>query len=177
MTGIYIFSLIVGLPLLLWMVFAGDGDGGDGFGIDADGDGPLTPIPLSAIAFFLTGFGAVGLVGEATGTGLVVALVAALAIGLGAGIGSRMMFRWVGANSASSEVTDLELEGTIARVSLPVTAEHRGRIVVEIAGARGQMTASPVDGSAIDPGEAVVIVRVEGGVALVAPLGHDMELE
>ena len=72
---------------------------------------------------------------------------------------------------------DHELEGNIARVALPISADHRGKIIVDIAGAREQMTASPADGSTIEPGERVVIVKVERGVALVAPLGPDLELE
>ncbi|NDH11378.1 MAG: hypothetical protein EBY44_06550, partial [Actinobacteria bacterium] len=68
------------------------------------------------------------------------------------------------------------LEGMIADVALPISGEHRGKIILSKAGAREQMTATPVDGSTIDPGERVVIVRVEGGVALVAPLGPDLEL-
>ena len=39
------------------------------------------------------------------------------------------------------------------------------------------MTASPVDGSTIGAGERVVIVKIERGVALVAPLGPDLKLE
>ncbi len=71
---------------------------------------------------------------------------------------------------------DHELEGMIANVALPISGEHRGKIILTKAGAREQMTATPVDGSTIDLGERVVIVRVEGGVALVAPLGPDLEL-
>lgn len=177
MTGLYLFCLIVGLPLLLWMAFGGDADGGDGFGIDVDGDGPMAPIPLSAIAFFLATFGAIGLVGDLTDTPFAVTLLAAAAIGVGAGWGSGTLIRWAGSSDASSEVADHELEGTIAQVSLQVSRAHRGRIVLEIAGAREQMTASPVDGSTIEPGERVVVVGIERGVALVAPLGPAMELE
>jgi hypothetical protein len=68
------------------------------------------------------------------------------------------------------------LVAIIANVALPISGEHRGKITLTKAGAREQMTATPVDGSTIDPGERVVIVRVEGGVALVAPLGPDLEL-
>ena len=39
------------------------------------------------------------------------------------------------------------------------------------------MTAAPADGSTMEAGERVVIVKVEGGVALVAPFGPGLELE
>ena len=58
-----------------------------------------------------------------------------------------------------------------------MSSEYRGKIILDIAGAREQMTAAPVDGSTIDTGERVVVVRIEGGVALVAPLGPTVELE
>lgn len=177
MTGLYLFCLIVGLPLLLWMAFAGDADGGDGIGFDVDGDGPMAPIPLSAIAFFLATFGAIGVVGDLTDTPFGITLLAAAGLGVAAGWGSRALIRWVGSSEASSEVADHELEGTIAKVALPVSAEHRGKIILDIAGAREQMTAAPADGSTIDAGERVVVVRIEQGVALVAPLGPAVELE
>jgi|GEM_PF-974361 membrane protein implicated in regulation of membrane protease activity len=177
MIGLYLFSLAVGAPLLLWMVFVGDSDGGDGFGLDAGGDGSMTVIPLSALAGALAAFGGIGVIGGTTNTGFVVTLVFALTLALVIGYGSHRLFKWVKAPGASSEVTDAELEGSIARVSLPISDEFRGKIIVDIAGAREQLTASPADGSTLLVGEPVVIVRIEGGVALVAPLDPGLELD
>ena len=157
------------------MVFAGgDADGG---GLDVDGDGPLLPIPLSAVAFFFTAFGFVGVVGGATSAGAVSLFIFSAVIAVLAGLMSSQAFKWIRGSSASSEVMDHELEGNVAKVALPVSADHRGRIIVDIAGAREQMTAAPADGSTIEAGERVVIVKVEKGVALVAPLGPTLELE
>ncbi|MDG2028127.1 MAG: NfeD family protein [Acidimicrobiales bacterium] len=177
MTGLYLFCLIVGLPLLVWMAIGGDADGGDGLSLDVDGEGPLIAIPLSAIAVFMAVFGAIGLVGQWTDTAVVFTFVLALIVAVGGGWASGALLRWAGADDASSEVADYELEGTIAQVALPVSRDHRGKIILDIAGAREQMTASPAGGSTIDAGERVVVVRIEGGVALVAPLGPDYELE
>lgn len=174
MSGLYIFFLAVGAPVLLWMVFAGDADA-DGF--DVDGEGPLMAVPLSAIAFFFTAFGFVGVVGGATGAGAVSLLVVSAVIAVLAGLMSTQAFKLIRSSSNSSEVMSHELEGNIAKVALPVSADHRGKIIVEIAGAREQMTATPADGSTIEVGERVVIVKIERGVALVAPLGPDLELE
>ena len=177
MTNLYLFCAAVGVPLLLWFVFAGDGDGGDGFG-DADGgDGLLGFLPLSTIASLLAFFGLGGLLFDVTGATGVVAFVLAVVVGVVAGGINTGALRWLRSNSTSSEVMDHELEGTIANVALPISTEHRGKIILTKAGAREQMTAAPVDGSSIDPGERVVIVRVERGVALVTPLGPDLELE
>ena len=86
-------------------------------------------------------------------------------------------FGWLRRNSSSSDVSDRELEGTIARVALHVAPSQRGRIVLEIAGARSQMTASSVDDSDIEVGARVIVVGIEGGVALVTRLDPGLELD
>ncbi len=177
MSGLYLFFLAVGAPLLLWMVFVGDSDGGDGFGVDFDGDGDMTVVPLSAMAAFMATFGGIGVIGQLTGAGFVATLVLAIVLAAAVGFASHRLFKWIKTPGASSQVTDAELEGSIARVSLPISGEYRGKIVVDIAGAREQMTASPADGSSMAIGEPVVIVRIERGVALVAPMIPDLSIE
>ncbi len=194
MTSLYLFSLAVGGPVLAWILFAGlDGGGGAGghmggmggmggmghmggmggghmAGDGYTGDGIMSVIPLSSIAFVMTFFGATGLAAQSVGSSTVFALIMAVAVGMGAGVLNSAAFRWLRRNSSSSDVTNRELEGSIARVILPVDTAHRGRIVVNIAGAREQMTASPADGSSMAIGDKVVIVEVSQGVALVASL-------
>ena len=179
MTSLYLFCTAVGLPLLLWFAFAGDGDGGDlgEFDGGSDADGILAFLSMSTLSFVLAFFGLTGLAFEFLGAATVLAFVLAVVVGVAAGVGNSAAMRWVRRNSTSSEVMDRDLEGTIANVALPISTEHRGKIVLTKAGAREQMTAAPVDGSTIDSGERVVIVRVERGVALVTPLGVDLELE
>lgn len=176
MTGLYIFFLAVGGPLLVWFAFAGDADA-DGFGGDADGDGPFSVIPLSTLAFVMAFFGATGLILGATGASAVIAFVLAVLVGAVAGTLNSAAFAWIRRNSASSDVSDRELEGSIGTATMPIGPSRRGRIIVEIAGAREQMTASPADGSDIQQGSRVVIVGIEQGVALVAPLGPELEIE
>ncbi|HAB56676.1 MAG: hypothetical protein CL433_09250 [Acidimicrobiaceae bacterium] len=172
MTGLYLFCAAVGIPLLLWFSFAGDAEGVG----DAEADGPLAFLSLSTMSFVLGFFGLTGLLLEIVGTAGLITLLVAIITAVAAGAFNSATFRWLRRNSNSSEVMDHELEGMIANVALPISGEHRGKIILTKAGAREQMTATPVDGSTIDPGERVVIVRVEGGVALVAPLGPDLEL-
>jgi len=174
MTGLYYFFLAVGAPLLLWMAFVGDSDGGDGFGLDLDGDGDMAVIPLAAVAAFMATLGGIGVFGDLIGAGSAATLILALVLAVAVGYVTHRTFKWIKAPGASSEVTSAELEGKIARVSLPISTEFRGKIIVDAAGAREQMTAAPADGSAIDVGEPVVIVRIEQGVALVAPLPTDL---
>lgn len=174
MTGLYLFFFAVGAPLLLWMVFVGDGDS-DGVGFDGDSD--LTVVPLSAVAAFMATFGGIGVIGQLTGAGFLATLILSIVLAVGVGYASHRLFKWIKTPGASSEVTDAELEGKIARVSLPISDEFRGKIVVNAAGAREQMTAAPVDGSSMAVGDPVVIVRIEQGVALVARMEPDLALE
>jgi len=182
------FSLAVGGPVLAWIVFAGlDGgaDAGDlgdmSGGHGSHGDGVLSFLSVSSIAFVLTFFGLTGLVSHALGASTVLAFVLAVVLGFGTGFTNAAAFRWIRRNSTSSDVSDRELEGSIARVLLPVESGHRGRIAVNIAGAREQMTADTADGTTMSIGAKVVIVEVVNGVALVASLdtalgtGHDVD--
>jgi len=209
MIGIYLFSLALGGPVLAWILLAGMEGGADGGGHLGDlgsgdlgsgdlgdlggdlgdlggdhgphGDGVLSFLSLSTIAFVLTFFGLTGLVSGWLGASTVVAFVLAVVIGFSTGSLNSAAFRWIRHNSASSDVSNRDLEGMIAQVLLPVDSQHRGRIAVKIAGAREQMTAEPADGSSMVPGDRVVIVEVSRGVALVASLdpalgaGHESD--
>ena len=173
MTGLYVFMLAAGLPLLLWFAFSG----GDADGLDVDGDGVFSVISLATIAFVLTFFGGTGVIGGWLGTSAVVTFVLALIVGVVAGGLNSAAFAWLRRNSSSSDVSDRELEGTIARVALHVAPSQRGRIVLDIAGARSQMTAAPIDDSDIEVGARVIVVGIEGGVALVTRLDPELELD
>lgn len=179
MTWLYVFMLAAGAPLLLWFVFSG-GEADMEAGAEAGGLSEVfTVIPLSSLAFVATFFGATGLASEWLGTNAVFALFMAIVVGVLAGVLNSAAFAYLRRTEASSEVTDREVEGSIARVSLPMSNEQRGRIVLTVAGARTQMTASPIDvladGAAIEPGARVIVVRIEGGVALVTRLDPELE--
>ena len=179
MTWLYTFLLASGAPLLLWFVFTGgEADMDAGGEIDGLGD-VFSVIPISSIAMTATFFGATGLASQALGVNTAITLLVALVIGVVAGALNSAAFAYLRRSEASSEVSDREIEGSIARVSLPVSSEHRGRIVITVAGARTQMTAAPVDHvfaeKPIEAGARVIIVRIEGGVALVTRLDPELE--
>ena len=179
MTWLYAFMLAAGAPLLLWFVFSG-GDAEVEAGAEIDGLSEVfTIIPLSSLAFVATFFGATGLVSEWLGTGAIATMLLAVVVGVLAGALNSAAFAYLRRSEASSEVSDREIEGSIARVSLPITSERRGRIVLTVAGARTQMTAAPIDplddDETIGAGARVIIVRIEGGVALVTRLDPQLE--
>ena len=179
MTWLYAFMLAAGAPLLLWFVFSG-GDADMEAGAEADGLAEVfTVIPLSSLAFVATFFGATGLVSEWLGSGAILTLLMAVVVGVLAGGLNTAAFAFLRRTEASSDVSDREIEGSIARVSLPMSNEQRGRIVLTVAGARTQMTAAPIDalrdGATIESGARVIVVRIEGGVALVTRLDPELE--
>ena len=179
MTWLYAFMLAAGAPVLLWFVFSG-GDTDMEAGGEVDGlSDVFSVIPLSSLAFVATFFGATGLVSEWLGTGAVFTLLLAVVVGVLAGALNSAAFTYLRRSEASSDVPDRDIEGSIARVSLPMTSERRGRIVLTVAGARTQLTAAPIDplddDQAIEAGARVIIVRIEGGVALVTRLDPQLE--
>ena len=179
MTWLYAFMLAAGAPLLLWFIVSGgDSDLDAGGEIGGLGD-VFSVIPISSLAMLATFFGATGLMSEALGAGAVVTLVTAAVIGVVAAAMNSAAFAYLRRTEASSEVSDREIEGTIARVALPISSDHRGRIVLSVAGARTQMTASPIDPvddeDVIEAGARVLVVRIEGGVALVTRLDPELE--
>ena len=179
MTWLYAFMLFAGAPVLLWFVFSG-GDADMEAGAEMDGlSDVFSVIPLSSLAFIATFFGATGLVSEWLGTGTVFTLLLAAVVGVLAGALNSAAFAYLRRSEASSDVSDREIEGSIARVSLPMSNERRGRIVLTVAGARTQMTATPIDplddDQTIEAGARVIIVRIEGGVAHVTRLDPQLE--
>lgn len=179
MTWLYAFMLAAGAPVLLWFVFSG-GDADMEAGAEMDGMSEVfSVIPLSSLAFVATFFGATGLVSEWLGTSAVFTLLLAAVVGVVAGVLNSAAFAYLRRSEASSDVSDREIEGSIARVSLPMSNEQRGRVVLTVAGARTQMTAAPIDllgaEGTIEAGARVIIVRIEGGVALVTRLDPELE--
>ena len=164
MTPVYAFALIVGAPLLLWQIFGG----GD---FEADSDGRFTVVPITTVAFILTFFGALGLTiqwldSATTFVGFVIAAV----VGLLAGGFNSGILAYLGRTGMSSDISNREIEGSLASVSLPMSPNRRGRIQLKVAEARTMMTAEPYDPKEgdIEQGETVIVVSIRDGVALVA---------
>lgn len=177
MIWLYAFTLAAGAPLLLWFALSGsDGDADPGGGVLGD---VFAVVPLSSLAFVATFFGASGLVSQALGTGAAATLSVAVVVGVLAGVLNSAAFAYLRRSEASSEVSDREIEGSMARVSLPVTSARRGRIVLTVGGSRTQMTALAVDqgdgAATIEAGARVLVVGVEGGVALVTRLAPELD--
>ena len=199
MVALYLFCAALGIPLLALFAFGGsDGDaeiGDAGFDVDADvgadldldlggadgGIGDITAlfrrVPVSSYAFFLSFFGAMGLIGTWLDFGTVSAFVLAVVMGvLSAGVNSAA-FAFLRNTDTSSHMTDRDLEGRLATVSVPIEAGHRGRVWIDTGDERVQLTASAVEQEAdhvFARGEHVVIVGVEHGIAHVMRAGPEL---
>ena len=198
MLGLYLLSLVVGLGwtvvnFLLGQMAGGDGGGEvhaggtfgagagshDGYG-EAAGDhggGPLS-LPLfspTAIAGYLTGFGATGY-GLHGGLGVAsplvhvpVALFGALVLGVGV---SWVTVKVLSFGEISSAEGPAELPGRTGEITVAVPAGGVGEVAFLAGGRRNATAARSVDGAPIAPGTRVRIVRVVGATLLVEPEGE-----
>jgi hypothetical protein len=125
-----------------------------------------------AIAAFATVFGAVGYPLLRAGSLRIVPVLAiAAASGLaGAAIAIVLVAAWA-IPSARAEVIDERflLQGSVARVLSVTDGGATGMIAYEVDGVKCTAPARTVDGTRLEPGEDVVIERLEEGTATVEP--------
>lgn len=195
MLPIYLFCAAFGIPLLALFAFGGgssdaevggfemDADIGDVGDIGSDFDLDMSPgsgigdvsalfrrIPFSSYAFFLSFFGGVGAIGTWLDFGFATTLILAVVLGVAAAAINASMFAYLRKTDISSHMTDAALEGRLATVSVPIADGKRGRVWLDTGDERLQLTAGAVDhdlDEVFAPGDRVVIVQVDSGVAQV----------
>ena len=186
MVSLYVFAALIGWPFVFFFLFfGGDVDADFDFdpdvdvdpSVDTSGGGPFAAIAsflsFRAIVFFLAFFGLTGLVLSWLDANTV--LTALLAVGMGAFAVwlNRTLINYLKANSSDSQILDREIEGSVASVVMPIGAEQKGKVAVEVGGQRLYFVASPYrpgSGEDYQEGDEVVVVEIERGAALVAPL-------
>ena len=153
------------MPLLL--VFAFGGEVGADTDTGSDG-GFFSRVSISAVAFGATFFGLFGLFTVWVGLSSLPGVLISAGVGVLGAAFHNALFGWLRRTEASSEVTNQDLEGATGLVVLPVSSERRGQIVVEVAGQRLRISASPANSeNRLAKGVRVKIVEMDGGVALV----------
>lgn len=190
MLALYIFCAALGIPLLAVLVLGGsDGDmelGDAGFDLDADvgadldfsgadggiGDftGLFRRVPVSSYAFFMAFFGAAGTLGTWRDIGFVATIILAVSLGLIGAAVNTAAFGFLRNTESTSQLTDRQLEGRLATVSVPIDVGKRGRVWLDTGDERVQLTAGSVESAADQSfarGEQVVIVQMANGVAKV----------
>lgn len=129
-------------------------------------------LSFRSLIFFSAFFGLAGIVFSLFDYGEPTPLLTGVLLGLFAAIASARLFAWVRRNQSSSQVTVRDLEGSRASVTVPLGIDRKGRIKVELEGETTFMVALPHSSKQerFDVGETVVVVEIENGTALVAPL-------
>ncbi len=142
-----------------------------GAGVDA-GQAILGSIlSFRSIVFFATFFGVAGLVFGLLGYGTLTTAITAVALGLVAAMANSTLWGLMKSSESSSQVSERTFQGRPAIVTVPIEPAHRGRIRIELAGQPHYLVAKALEAeSAIAVGLSVVVVEIENGIAVVAPL-------
>jgi len=147
-------------------------------GLDAPdvGVSPLSPI---TIASFITAFGGIGVI--ASQFFKIDARWSLVWAAGGATVMSGLMFlfysQFLIRSQASSEVRASEIIGTVAEVSVPIGKDVTGQVSYSTKAGRMLSMAKSVDGSDIQRGQLVEIVRIIGPIALVKPVSTEESAE
>lgn len=133
--------------------------------------GGPSPFNLMSAMAFLTWFGGAGFVlYYFLAWAALLSLAAALLAGFAGGaIIFLVLARVVWPNQTVMRPDEYRLEGTIARVSVPIREGGVGEVVFSKGGTRRSEGARSLDGSPIARGTEVVILRYERGLAVVQP--------
>jgi hypothetical protein len=179
MLGIYLFAAILGTGLLAFSLLAGGDGGADHHGpLFADAEHPgfgellLGFFRPRNFVFGLAGFGLTGTVLTLLDAGPALTLLCATIFGVGFFLTSHGLFTLLRrSESATEALSDTQLMGERARVTVPLEPGKAGRVACLLGGREVYLTARLAPG-AIAPvaaGREVVVVRVAEGTAEVLP--------
>ena len=150
---------------------SGQGAGGSHAVAGSHGATDVSPLNITGLTAFIAWFGGIGylaLTGWALAAWLSLAIAVAAGV-LGWGIIYLFFTKVLLRGETAGDPVDAQLEGTVARVTMPIGADRIGEIQYTRAGSRRSDGARSVDGCAIPREAEVVIVRYEGGIAVVEP--------
>jgi hypothetical protein len=181
MLALYLFSMILGGGFLLLSVLGGeaeaefdiDVDTGDVTGGSGDGTDAARILSFRTVVYALFAFGATGVLLDRLGVTGVTGVTASIVTGGVAGLGVGGLFAWLSRTESGDVPGDASLLGLPAKVTLPLSAEVAGTVVVRRGGRRITLRALPHATASTTEPEAwtrVVIVDITEGIARVAPL-------
>ena len=138
----------------------------------------LRLLPLSTLAMASATFGICGLLLGLTDAGNTMTFVAAAVIGVLAAVLNSSAFAYLRRSESSAAMNDEQLAGSVGRVVMPVSAEHRGRVAVSAGGQQVYLSAralpSAADGEELEVGAPILVVEVRDGVASVTRLDPEL---
>jgi membrane protein implicated in regulation of membrane protease activity len=145
----------------------GAGEGGQ------HGHGSMSPFNVSTVLAFLTWFGGVGYLLSKLSALPALAVLGLSSLGglAGATVVFILLARvMMAGQTAPLRDEDYRIQGTLARVSLPMSGTGTGEVVYTKHGTTRSEGARSADGSPLPRGTEVVILRYERGIAYVEPL-------
>ncbi len=167
-----LFAIIGGVGFAFLLVSLVVGDVFEAVGFDLDGGATGTDFGLldsRVIAVFLTAFGGFGVIAAQNGFGAVGSSVFGLLGGIVfAGVVS-VFGRFLIAQQASSTVTDDDLVGRTAQVTVAIKPGAIGQITAKIGDERVEKIARAKDGMEIATGSIVKVDSVIGDAVIVVP--------
>jgi membrane protein implicated in regulation of membrane protease activity len=140
--------------------------------VDVGGSIHMPSLSPFAIASFVTGFGAAGIISSlGFAVSWIVSLLWATLGGLLVGGAMQFLFGAILLRSqGSSEVRVAQMQGTRAEVTVPISEGGNGQIAFVAQGRRVTFVARAADSGTIARGVQVEILRVVGGTAVVRPV-------
>ena len=111
------------------------------------------------------------------GVAAITTLILAIVLGVFAAGVNTALFSFLRKGDSDSSISDRQLEGRLATVSVPIEAGKRGRVTLDTGGERLQLTAGALETMPdmdFARGDEVVIVKVDGGVAQVVAVDPDL---
>jgi membrane-bound ClpP family serine protease len=164
--------LAIGVGYLLLMIFSSVGDSFD-FGIDAVlentrldavfGIEDAQGLGCSAIAAFMAGFGAVGLVAARAGWSVLLSVLVALALGMVLARLTTAILRYVYAGQSTDVRSAQEWVGKMARVTIDIPAGKTGEAMLD-ANEVVKHAIREINQEPLRRGDVVEVVEVHGPV-------------
>ena len=151
---------------------ADSGMDGDGF-MDSFGNFAGSLLSFRSIVLFITFFGVTGLIFTLLGFRSIPTALTAVALGSVAASLNSLLFTFIRGHEVNSQLTDKDIEGSMAKVILPIQSDRKGRIVAELNQQPHYLVALPSDldrNETFAVGDPVVVVSMEQGTARVARL-------
>jgi membrane protein implicated in regulation of membrane protease activity len=177
MVTIYWFALIVGGGMLAASLF-GDLFGADNTDVDGGGDSQAVKIlSLRNVTYFLFAAGATGLVLSrvsplpAAGTAVIAA-----GVGMAGAAAAALVLNYVQRTGSGERTAEDSFVGCTGRLTLPFAADHAGRVMIRRGDREFELRARPFDAesTAARIGTSIIVVEMDGGTALVAPMGESL---
>jgi membrane protein implicated in regulation of membrane protease activity len=166
-----LFAIIggVGFLFLIASLVIGDLFEAVGFDLDAGGDGgtDFGLLDSRVLSVFITAFGGFGVIGVQMGYGAVASSVVGLVGGIAFGAVVSLFGRFLIGQQASSSVTDDDLIGRMAQVTVAIKPGEVGQITAKIGDERVERIARTMDGDELKPGTLVKILAVAGDSVIV----------